>query len=43
LSSPAQAIHSRTADEVARRKAEQVADWSFSHVLRPIREIDDDN
>jgi len=31
-----QGIHFRFADEVARREATQVADWAFSHILRPI-------
>lgn len=30
-----QGIHFRSADEVARRKGKRVADWAFSHFLRP--------
>jgi hypothetical protein len=32
-----QGIHFRTADQVARREGKHVADWTFSHALRPIQ------
>jgi hypothetical protein len=31
-----QGIHFRFADEVARRQASHVADWAFSHFLKPL-------
>ena len=31
-----QGIHFRFADEVARRQGKHVADWAFSHFLRPV-------
>jgi hypothetical protein len=33
-------IHFRTADEVSRRQGRQVADWAFTHALRPLTEGD---
>ena len=34
-------IHFRFADTVARKQGKRVADWAFSHVLRPIEDSDD--
>ena len=31
-------IHFRFADEVARRQGTHVADWAFSHYLKPVAE-----
>ena len=35
-----QGIHFRTADEVGRKQGQQVAEWTFHHVLRPLDERD---
>jgi len=37
-----QGIHFRTADVVARRHGTRIADMTFSHFLRPVRDDDDD-